>query len=88
MNLALGLAPLRKPDVVLRVWGATDADRRAVEAEARNHHTLYGYRITQVEQACAPMPAAGDGAAIASGANYDRTWGAYPITAPERQAGA
>lgn len=68
-----------RPEVVLRVWGATDADRRGAEEVARNHHSLYGYRIASVEQVDEPIPARGNYAAIAYGANYYRTWAAYPL---------
>lgn len=65
--------------VVVRVWGATDADRRRAEDDARTHHGLYRYRIARIEQAEQPHPAAGDPAALASGADYGRTWAAYLI---------
>lgn len=63
--------------VRLVVWGATDADRRRALADARTHHLLYGRRIAAVEDAARPTPAAGDADAVASHADYDRTWAAY-----------
>lgn len=65
--------------VVLRVWGATDADRRRAEDDARAHHALYRYRIAHVEQVEHPHPAAGDPDALACHAEYGRTWAAYRI---------
>ena len=71
---ATGLTPVR-----LLVWGVTDADRARAIADARSHHLLFGHRIAVIEEAAAPIPAAGDTFALAHHAEYDRTWAAYRL---------
>lgn len=76
--------------VRLEVWGFTDRDRVEAIADARTDPRLHRYRIDEVEPADFPAASSAGlrGNAVASRADYGRTWTAYllPDGAPGREA--